>query len=51
MRYSIEDVVFSVTYQQRGVIVDTLRRNNYKVQLDSGKVVIVHSSDLRLVED
>lgn len=30
---------------------NTTRRNNYKVQLDSGKVVIVHASDLGLVED
>lgn len=44
MRYSIEDIVFSTVYQQHGVVVDILRRNMYRLQLDSGKVVVVPSS-------
>ena len=49
MRYSIEDIVFSAVYQQYGVVVDVLRRNMYRLQLDSGKVVVVPISDLTLV--
>lgn len=44
MRYSIEDVVFSTVYQQHGVVVDVLRRNMYRLQLDSGKTLVYRNA-------